>query len=111
MNEPEFVNCPGCGERVAATEREQHWGVKCPKCGVGFIPKDRSPRVPARREGREIKAIAVTFCVMAVVLLVVFVGGAMGLATMFWGLLALAVVGLLAGILFQVVKMNRRAAK
>ena len=92
--------CPSCKTAVEATERESYWGVKCPSCGVGFIPVKRETRERGNRAGEPTWLIGMVWALG--------IAFAVALAFVAW---PVSVVLLLAMIAWQVWRIANTRAK
>jgi DNA-directed RNA polymerase subunit RPC12/RpoP len=98
-NEVPIFKCPCCNASVAGVGDYIARGLKCPSCGIGFIPVERRTRV------RETAGPSAPYWVWAIVAGVVAVG--VGFISI-WLALAVAVVALLAGIFARLGQIARR---
>jgi DNA-directed RNA polymerase subunit RPC12/RpoP len=98
-NEVPIFKCPACNAPVAGVADYIARGLKCPSCGIGFIPVERKTRVrePARPD--------VPYWVWAIIAGVLAVG--VGFISI-WLALAVATVALLAGIFVRLGQMAKR---
>jgi len=103
-----LFKCPACGQAVEGKADYIARGLKCPACGIGFIPVERKTRV---REGRESVPTMVfagaAAAVLIGVLLAVVLGPVVGAGVIWLGVMV-AVVGLLVGIFVRLGRMANR---
>jgi len=101
--------CPACGEPVEGKADYVARGLKCPACGIGFIPVERKTRVREARESLPMMVFAgVAAAVLVVVVLALVLGPVLGAGVIWIGVVML-VLALLIGIFVRLGRMaNRR---
>ncbi|MGA2178798.1 MAG: hypothetical protein ABSH15_04365 [Verrucomicrobiota bacterium] len=90
--------CPKCGTPNLGTELQVHRGLKCVSCGTGYIPVVIEPR---GFEQKESPAALLVLGAFVVILAIVF-----GFISI-WLTLAIAAVGLLAGIFILLLRAKK----
>jgi DNA-directed RNA polymerase subunit RPC12/RpoP len=98
-NDAPVFKCPACNAAVPGVADYIARGLKCPSCGVGFIPVERKTRIKeTQRTGTRTWLLVLTAGALLV---------AVGFISI-WLALALATVALLAGIF---VRLGRIASR
>jgi hypothetical protein len=100
-DEVPIFKCPSCNADVAGVADYIARGLKCPSCGIGFIPVERKTRV-LERDGHAPRQVLL---VAAVAAGVVAVGA--GFISI-WLALAIVIVALLAGIFVRLGRIAKR---
>jgi DNA-directed RNA polymerase subunit RPC12/RpoP len=98
-NEVPIFKCPACNTPVAGVADYIARGLKCPSCGIGFIPVERKTRF------KEPAGSEVPYWAWAIIAGLAAVG--VGFISI-WLALAVAAVALLVGIFVRLGQIARR---
>jgi DNA-directed RNA polymerase subunit RPC12/RpoP len=97
--------CPACGQPVDGKADYIARGLKCPACGIGFIPVERKTRVREVRESAPTMVFAGAAGVVLMIVLLALVFGPVVGGGVIWLGVVVAVVGLLIGIFVRLGRM------
>ena len=98
----ETFKCPACNANVEAQSWKARAGMKCPSCGIGFIPEKIETRDLQVGDNRgSIQARMIIYGILIVVAI------CMGFISL-WLAIAITIITLLAAILGELSRLNRK---
>ncbi|MGO9204480.1 MAG: hypothetical protein ACLQM8_28495 [Limisphaerales bacterium] len=99
--------CPACGGPVAGVAAFGQAGLKCPKCGLGFVPPELQAR-PKPAESSAVKWVALGALLVLTALILVFGSEWLGASLAMVLAPTTLIILLLIGIFVRLGKLTRR---